>query len=168
MSTSYIYDNTILNRQCLSSYSYLVGFHGVWGVRKAEKEVEKERKSRQTDCGRLRLDCMERQPVRWSGVTPGVSPGQPNGRKLTGVASATTPRRAPTGFSPAGRSKPAYCALLMLRAGDIEQNPGPPSDVPVRKLRNQRRRRVGPLPGLLAVVARQRIDGLRIDGHDVQ
>jgi hypothetical protein len=36
-----------------------------------------------------------------------------------------TRRRSPTGFSPGGRGRPAYLALLILRAGDVEENPGP-------------------------------------------
>ena len=43
-NTGYVEDLRKLERiQILTSYSYLVGFHGVWGVRKAEKEVGKER-----------------------------------------------------------------------------------------------------------------------------
>ena len=50
---------------------------------------------------------------------------------------------SPTGFLTAGRGNPAYRALLLLRAGDVERHPGPEPPTPTPERRGGRRRRPG-------------------------
>ena len=65
--------------------------------------------------------------------------------------------RAGTGFSARGRGRPAYLALVRLRAGDIERNPGPGlGDAPARAAdragRRQRRSQREGEPGDLKLM----------------
>ena len=65
-------------------------------------------------------------PYRWSGDTLGGSVSC----RLVNQTAAQEPeplrrRHQPIGLSTAGRGEPAYLALLLIMAGDIETNPGP-------------------------------------------
>ena len=84
-----------------------------------------------TDGGRLRSgrrrrrSCTGQVVRRYAGWRRQLLPGQPNGRQLYRSRLGDASTTSTTGFSTGERGNPAHLALLLLRAGDIETNPGP-------------------------------------------